>query len=194
MSTVPSPLRFSSRVILKYLSELEWFITLPSQDTSNLSTLLNLCWDPKRMDSVLPRCKDNNLMSIRHCLQDSSSLLKTSEITFRSLWDENRALSSAYRSRLQLTLVEMCLTEHKKKKQALNAILLNATWGPIPSILLGNSLDISRICFLLFLFWCDFFFFLFLFLILPGCSFRCKHLFFHEAKGQNVLNSLTVGL
>ena len=74
-----SPLRFSSRVIPKYLTELVGFIILPSQDTSNLSTLLNLCCDPKRMDSVLPRCKDNSL-SISHCLQDSSSLLKTSEI------------------------------------------------------------------------------------------------------------------
>ena len=85
------------------------FIILPSQDTSNLSTMLNLCCDPKGMDSVLPRCKDN-LLSTSHYLQDSSSLLKTSEITFGSLWDVNRALSSAYRRRLQLKLVGMSLT------------------------------------------------------------------------------------
>ena len=34
----------------------------------------------------------------------------------------------------------------------------------------------------------------FKFLILPGCSFRCYHLFSHEAQGQNVPNSLTVGM
>ena len=38
------------------------------------------------------------------------------------------------------------------------------------------------------------FFLFFLFLILPGCSLRCYHLFSHEAQGQNVLNSLTVGM
>ena len=39
-----------------------------------------------------------------------------------------------------------------------------------------------------------FFFFFFLFLILPGCSFKCYHLFSHEAQGRNVPNSLTVGM
>ena len=34
----------------------------------------------------------------------------------------------------------------------------------------------------------------FLFLILPGCSFKCYHLFSHEAQGRNVPNSLTVGM
>ena len=32
------------------------------------------------------------------------------------------------------------------------------------------------------------------FLILPGCSFKCYHLFSHEAQGRNVPNSLTVGM
>ena len=34
---------------------------------------------------------------------------------------------------------------------------------------------------------------IYLFLILPGCSFKCYHLFSHEAQGRNVPNSLTVG-
>ena len=38
------------------------------------------------------------------------------------------------------------------------------------------------------------YFFFFLFLILPGCSFKCYHLFSHEAQGRNVPNSLTVGM
>ena len=38
------------------------------------------------------------------------------------------------------------------------------------------------------------FFYFFLFLILPGCSFRCNHLFSHKAQDQNVPNSLTVGM
>ena len=33
-----------------------------------------------------------------------------------------------------------------------------------------------------------------LFLILPGCSFKCYHLFSHEAQGRNLPNSLTVGM
>ena len=37
-------------------------------------------------------------------------------------------------------------------------------------------------------------FFFFWFLILPGCSFKCNHLFSHEAQGWNVPNSLTVGM
>ena len=36
--------------------------------------------------------------------------------------------------------------------------------------------------------------FFFLFLILPGCSFRCYHLFSHEAQGRNIPNSMTVGM
>ena len=36
--------------------------------------------------------------------------------------------------------------------------------------------------------------FLFLFLILPGCSFKYYHLFSDKAQGQNVPNSLTVGM
>ena len=39
-----------------------------------------------------------------------------------------------------------------------------------------------------------FLFFFFWFLILPGCSFKCYHLFSHEAQGRNVPNSLTVGM
>ena len=38
------------------------------------------------------------------------------------------------------------------------------------------------------------FLFFFLFLVLPGCSFKCYHLFSHEAQGRNVPNSLTVGM
>ena len=33
-----------------------------------------------------------------------------------------------------------------------------------------------------------------LFLILPGCPFKCYHLFSHEAQGRNVPNSLTAGM
>ena len=32
------------------------------------------------------------------------------------------------------------------------------------------------------------------FLILPLCSFRCYHLFSHEAQGLDLPNSLTVGM
>ena len=50
----------------------------------------------------------------------------------------------------------------------------------------------NRTVHIIFLFF--FFFFFILFLILPGCSFKCYHLFSHEAQGQNVPNSLTVGM
>ena len=49
--------------------------------------------------------------------------------------------------------------------------------------------------FILFYFILFYFFFIYLFIFfLPGCSFRCYHLFSQEAQGRNVPNSLTVGM
>ena len=50
------------------------------------------------------------------------------------------------------------------------------------------------ILFYFILFYFILFIYFFWFLTLPGCSFRCYHLFSHETQGRNVQNSLTVGM
>ena len=61
------------------------------------------------MASVLPKCKDN-LLSMSHCLQDSSSLDKSSAIFFESNPEMIKDMSSAYKGSLHLRLKDISLT------------------------------------------------------------------------------------
>ena len=76
-------------------------------------------------------------------------------------------------------------------------------WNNLPSnirmnfnvIFINNQFKNSAFIFFIFYFILLYFIYLFFgFLILDGCSFKCYHLFSHEAQGRNVPNSFTVGM
>ena len=92
-----SPLRLSSRVMSKFLTEWVGSIIFLSQETLNLSTKLSLYWNPKRILTFFSKWRDT-LLSISHCLQ----------ILFLDL---KRALIS-----LHLTLICMLFTQQSKSR------------------------------------------------------------------------------
>ncbi|CAL4170718.1 unnamed protein product [Meganyctiphanes norvegica] len=107
--TIFSPAKVLSICNPKYLTLFTLFITTSPLFTSKDLILLNFLFDPKIIASVFPRCKDS-LLSISHCLHDSSSFERFSAITFGSDPEIINALSSAYKSNLHLTLIGMSFT------------------------------------------------------------------------------------
>ena len=69
-------------------------ITLFQQEIANLECFDSICLVPNRIDSVLPRWRDN-LLSISQLLRDNKLSAKTFSIFFMCFPDTNRAESSA---------------------------------------------------------------------------------------------------
>ena len=92
----------------QYLYHYMWCSVLYTKLASRL-------FEPKRIDSVLPRCNDKRF-SDNHSLTDSNSRFKISSISDTSLLDARSAESSAYKSSLHLTAAFISLTYIKNKR------------------------------------------------------------------------------
>ena len=92
-STIAVPLSVCSRSTPRYLMTVFDVITLFPQEIANLECVYSICLIPNRIDSVLPRWRDN-LLSISQLLRDNKLSPKTFSIVFMCFPDTNRAESS----------------------------------------------------------------------------------------------------
>ena len=92
-------------------------ITLFPQEIANWECFDSICLVPDRIDSVLPRWRDN-LLSISQLLRDNKLSPKTFSIVFMCFPDTNRAELSAWSISLQETYASISLTYIKKKEEA----------------------------------------------------------------------------
>ena len=90
-------------------------ISIPSHVMFSSLHLASRLFEPKRIDSVLPRCNDKRF-SANHSLTDSDTRFKISSISDTSLLDARSAESSAYKSSLHLTAAFISLTYIKNKR------------------------------------------------------------------------------
>ena len=113
--TMFSPDTDWSKVTPKYFTFVFASMMLVPHDTVTEFTWCRRCLDPNRIDSVLPRCKDN-LLSISYSLMDSSSTLSTLSISVVSFPDTSSAESSAYNMSLQFVAAVISFTYIKNSR------------------------------------------------------------------------------
>ena len=89
---------------------------------------------------------------------------------------------------------DVCTAGQQRKKEHFRTQILECSSIDEYWNIFGFPVLPKKVIFTFFRMCWQHFFFFFLLSFSPGCSFRCNHLFSHEAQGRNVPNSLTVGM